>query len=89
MNLYFQKSKQEETLTDPNSINFSCRPKEIVIFLLNGASYEEARFINYLNEIHPTVKIVLGSNFIHNNRSFIAEMFNEWTFNKNANNNLQ
>lgn len=38
------------------------------MFILNGATYEEARFINYLNESHQNVKIVLGSNFIHNNR---------------------
>ena len=44
------------------------KPKEIVLFILNGATYEEARFINYLNGINPTTKIVLGSNFIHNNR---------------------
>jgi len=39
-----------------------------------------------LNSINSNVKIVLGSNFIHNNRSFLAEMFNEWTFNKSSNN---
>ncbi len=54
----------------PTSIPAMERPKEIVVFILNGATYEEARFINYLNGIRPNVKIVLGSNFIHNNRRY-------------------
>jgi vacuolar protein sorting-associated protein 45 len=52
----------------------SIRPREIVIFMLNGATYEESRFVSYLNEQNPDVNIVLGSNFIHNNRRYPQEI---------------
>jgi vacuolar protein sorting-associated protein 45 len=53
-----------------------------VVFILDGATYEEARFVNYMNEIYPSVKVVLGSNFVHNSRSYIAEVFSEWRWSR-------
>ena len=56
------------TFVQPPHLYFRSKVNEIIVFILNGTTYEEARFINYLNEIHQNYKIVLCSNFIHNNR---------------------
>lgn len=51
--------------------------------MVNGATYEEARFIDFLNTFYDqTIKFTLATNFVHNNRSFISEMYDEWTHSK-------
>lgn len=44
------------------------------MFVLGGTTYEEARFVSHLNQIYPSVRVLLGSNFIHNNRRYRALM---------------
>ena len=46
------------------------RPREIHVFVCNGATYEEARFVDYLNRLYPSCRIVLGTNFVHNSRRY-------------------
>ena len=42
------------------------RPQEIVVFMVGGATYEEAYAVYNLNKTLPGVKIVLGGTTIHN-----------------------
>jgi len=42
------------------------RPQEIIVFMVGGATYEEAFAVYNLNKTLPGVKIVLGGTTIHN-----------------------
>jgi hypothetical protein len=49
-------------------------PREIIIFIIGGVCYEEARFINELNKTTDGVKIVLGGTQTLNNKGFINNL---------------
>ncbi|NWR95237.1 VPS45 protein, partial [Furnarius figulus] len=44
------------------------RPQDIIVFLIGGATYEEALTVYNLNRSNPGVRIVLGGTTIHNTR---------------------
>uniref|UniRef100_A0A8C6NZG4 Vacuolar protein sorting-associated protein 45 n=1 Tax=Nothobranchius furzeri TaxID=105023 RepID=A0A8C6NZG4_NOTFU len=50
------------------------RPQDIVVFLIGGATYEEALTVYNLNRTTPGVRIVLGGSSIHNTKSFLEEV---------------
>ncbi|KAM4880372.1 vacuolar protein sorting-associated protein 45 isoform 2-T2 [Sylvia borin] len=50
------------------------RPQDIIVFLIGGATYEEALAVFNLNRSNPGVRIVLGGTTIHNTRSFLEEV---------------
>jgi len=47
------------------------RPQDIIVFMIGGATYEEAKLIADLNAATPGVRIVLGGTAIHNSGSFL------------------
>lgn len=55
------------------------KSQNIIIFIVGGCTYEEARIINNLNQTNKNLKIVLGGNCIHNTKSFINELTNVGT----------
>ena len=46
--------------------SFFKRPQEIIVFMIGGATYEEAFAVYNLNKSLPGVKIVLGATTMHN-----------------------
>lgn len=44
------------------------RPQDIVIFLIGGATFEEALTVYNLNRNTPGVRIVLGGSCVHNTK---------------------
>lgn len=50
------------------------RPQDIIVFLIGGATYEEALTVYNLNRSMPGVRIVLGGSNIHNTKSFLEEV---------------
>uniref|UniRef100_A0A8C9NCY7 Vacuolar protein sorting-associated protein 45 n=1 Tax=Serinus canaria TaxID=9135 RepID=A0A8C9NCY7_SERCA len=50
------------------------RPQDIIVFLIGGATYEEALAVFNLNRSNPGVRIVLGGTTIHNTKSFLEEV---------------
>ncbi|NXU94749.1 VPS45 protein, partial [Xiphorhynchus elegans] len=46
------------------------RPQDIIVFLIGGATYEEALTVFNLNRSNPGVRIVLGGTTIHNTRRY-------------------
>ncbi|XP_029591278.1 vacuolar protein sorting-associated protein 45 [Salmo trutta] len=50
------------------------RPQDIIVFIIGGATYEEALAIYNLNRTVPGVRIVLGGTTIHNTKSFLEEV---------------
>ena len=50
------------------------RPQDIIVFMVGGATYEEAKSIAALNASCPGVRIVLGGTSVHNTSSFLEEV---------------
>ncbi|KAG9480801.1 vacuolar protein sorting-associated protein 45 [Eleutherodactylus coqui] len=50
------------------------RPQDIIVFMVGGATYEEAQTVYNLNRTTPGVRIVLGGTTIHNTKSFLEEV---------------
>lgn len=47
------------------------RPQDIIVFMIGGTTYEEAKMIAGINETMPGVRIVLGGTSILNSESFL------------------
>ncbi|KAM7193292.1 Sec1-like protein [Naviculisporaceae sp. PSN 640] len=50
------------------------KPQDIVVFIIGGATYEEAKMVAGLNASSPGVRIVLGGTTVHNARTFLDEV---------------
>ncbi|KAL1916515.1 uncharacterized protein VTP21DRAFT_5706 [Calcarisporiella thermophila] len=47
------------------------RPQDVILFVVGGATYEEARYIAQLNSGTPGVRILFGGTSVHNSKSFM------------------
>jgi vacuolar protein sorting-associated protein 45 len=50
------------------------KPQDIIIFIVGGATYEEAKMIAQVNASSPGVRVVLGATRIHNSATFLEEV---------------
>ncbi|KAH7481395.1 Mitochondrial translation optimization protein 1 [Fusarium oxysporum f. sp. matthiolae] len=50
------------------------KPQDIIVFIVGGATYEEAKMIAELNASSPGVRVVLGGTTIHNSATFLEEV---------------
>ncbi|KAM7199814.1 Sec1-like protein [Rhypophila sp. PSN 637] len=50
------------------------KPQDIVVFIVGGATYEEAKMVAGINASSPGVRIVLGGTTVHNARTFMDEV---------------
>ncbi|KAG5914847.1 hypothetical protein E4U61_005255 [Claviceps capensis] len=50
------------------------KPQDVIIFMIGGATYEEAKMIAGINASTPGVRVVLGGTSIHNAASFLEEV---------------
>jgi vacuolar protein sorting-associated protein 45 len=50
------------------------RLQDIIIFIVGGATFEEAKEVAFFNENNPSLKVILGSTTIHNSESFLKEV---------------
>ncbi|KAF9577476.1 vacuolar protein sorting-associated protein 45 [Lunasporangiospora selenospora] len=44
------------------------RPQDIILFLVGGATFEEARYVAMLNSTNPGVRVILGGTTIHSSQ---------------------
>ncbi|GJN68261.1 vacuolar protein sorting-associated protein 45 [Purpureocillium lilacinum] len=49
------------------------KPQDIIVFMVGGATYEEAKMIAGVNASTPGVRVVLGGTSIHNAATFLEE----------------
>lgn len=54
----------------------SGRLNEVVVFIVGGATYEEATKVAEFNKANPSMRVVLGGSCIHNSNSFLKEVGN-------------
>lgn len=50
------------------------KPQDIIVFIIGGATYEEAKVIAQINASSPGVRIVLGATSVHNSTTFLEEV---------------
>lgn len=50
------------------------KPQDIIIFMVGGATYEEAKMVAQVNASSPGVRVVLGGTSIHNSTTFLEEV---------------
>ncbi|KAF4450585.1 tRNA uridine 5-carboxymethylaminomethyl modification enzyme MnmG [Fusarium austroafricanum] len=50
------------------------KPQDIIVFIVGGATYEEAKMIAELNASSPGVRVVLGGTTVHNSATFLEEV---------------
>ncbi|KAL3425775.1 Sec1 family protein [Phlyctema vagabunda] len=50
------------------------KPQDIILFVVGGVTFEEAKTVSQLNASSPGVRIVLGGTSVHNSTTFLEEM---------------
>ncbi|EPZ35056.1 Sec1-like 2 domain-containing protein [Rozella allomycis CSF55] len=70
------KSKLKENLYPyvENSQQLKERPQDIVIYFVNGCTFEEAKIVSNFNQQMPGIRLILGGSTIHNTKSFIKDI---------------
>lgn len=57
------------------------KPQDIIVFVVGGVTYEEAKMVAQVNASSPGVRLVLGGTTIHNSTTFLEEVHdavNSW-----------
>jgi len=50
------------------------KPQEIIVFMIGGTTYEEAKTVATINASVPGVRVVLGGTQVHNSESFLESV---------------
>ncbi len=50
------------------------KPQDVVVFIVGGATYEEAKMVAGINAATPGVRVVLGGTTVHNAVTFMEEV---------------
>lgn len=50
------------------------KPQDVIVFMIGGATYEEAKTVAGINATTPGVRVVLGGTSIHNASTFLEEV---------------
>lgn len=50
------------------------KPQDVVVFIVGGCTYEEAKMVAQVNASSPGVRVVLGATTVHNSASFLEEV---------------
>ena len=55
--------------------------KEIIVYMVGGATYEEATTVSAFNSANPEYRVILGGSCIHNSTSFTREILKTFATN--------
>ncbi|KAI9049474.1 hypothetical protein LZ554_006505 [Drepanopeziza brunnea f. sp. 'monogermtubi'] len=50
------------------------KPQDIILFMIGGVTFEEAKTVSQINASSPGIRIVLGGTSVHNSSTFLEEM---------------
>lgn len=50
------------------------KPQDIVVFMIGGATYEEAKMVAQVNASSPGIRVVFGGTAVHNSTTFLEEV---------------
>jgi len=52
-------------------------PQDVIVFIVGGVTFEEAVTVHDFNSANSNFRVVLGGTFIHNSKSFLADISNK------------
>lgn len=52
----------------------AAKPKELIVFMVGGVTYEEATKVAELNASNCGIKVLLGGSYVHNSMSFLDDL---------------
>ena len=64
-------------MVESNAVNVRDRPVEVVLFVMGGTTYEEARAVALHNAAVAKdggMRVVLGGTMVHNSESFLGHV---------------
>lgn len=50
------------------------KPQDIIVFMIGGTTFEEAKMVAQINASSPGIRVVLGGTSIHNSSTFMEEV---------------
>jgi vacuolar protein sorting-associated protein 45 len=50
------------------------KPQDIILFMVGGVTFEEAKSVSQINASSPGIRIVIGGTSVHNSTTFLGEM---------------
>ena len=50
------------------------KPQDVIVFIVGGATYEEAKMVAQVNASSPGVRVVLGGTGVVNSQSFLEQV---------------
>mmetsp|Transcript_12698 Transcript_12698/g.35855 ORF Transcript_12698/g.35855 Transcript_12698/m.35855 type:complete len:372 (+) Transcript_12698:1-1116(+) len=50
------------------------RPRDVIVFIVGGATFEEAAAVHRINQAGAGINVVLGGSSVHNSKTFLAEL---------------
>ena len=50
------------------------KPQDIVVFMIGGTTYEEAKMVAQVNASVPGIRVVLAGTSVHNSTTFLEEV---------------
>lgn len=50
------------------------KPQDIIVFIIGGTTYEEAKMVAQINASYPGVRVVLGGTSIQNSTTFLEDV---------------
>ncbi|PMD28352.1 Sec1-like protein [Hyaloscypha hepaticicola] len=50
------------------------KPQDIILFIIGGVTFEEAKTVSQINASSPGIRIILGGTTVHNSTTFLEEM---------------
>jgi len=67
--LYDSIFVQDDRHKNNHHVLLFARPQDVIVFMIGGATYEEALSVYNINKSLPGVKVILGGTTIHNTKS--------------------
>ncbi len=61
-------------VTPSGSTGSGAKPSEVIVFIVGGATFEEATKVSEFNAANPSMKVILGGSCVHNSLSFMSEI---------------
>ena len=73
-NLIKAKLKEQQYPFVEGGGNTRDKPQDIIVFMIGGTTYEEAKMVAQINASFPGVRIVLGGTGVHNSTTFLEDV---------------
>ena len=73
-NLVKARLKEQQYPFLEGSGNSRDKPQDIIVFMVGGTTFEEAKMVAQINASIPGVRVVLGGTKVHNSTTFLEEV---------------